>query len=61
MLKHTLLRSLKLENLVRGLPCWQHCTGRCAGRRNQIKPKSEVTYQYYNHRLGFAFHFYVLE
>ncbi|KAG8486200.1 hypothetical protein CXB51_019501 [Gossypium anomalum] len=32
-----------------GLPCWQHCTGRCAGRLNQIKPKSEVAYHYYNH------------
>ncbi|MBA0606717.1 hypothetical protein Godav_019142 [Gossypium davidsonii] len=31
------------------------------GRRHQIKPKSEVTYHYYNHELGFAFHFYVLE
>ncbi|KAG8483176.1 hypothetical protein CXB51_022166 [Gossypium anomalum] len=31
----------QLANLVGGLPCWQHCTGRCAGRRNQIKLKSE--------------------
>ncbi|KAH1097914.1 hypothetical protein J1N35_014835 [Gossypium stocksii] len=44
-----------------GLPCWQHCTGRCAGRQNQIKPKSEVTYHYYNHGFSFAFYFYVIE
>ncbi|MBA0617168.1 hypothetical protein Godav_026641, partial [Gossypium davidsonii] len=35
-----------------GLPCWQHCTERCAGQRHQIKPKSDVAYHYYNHRLG---------
>ncbi|MBA0635172.1 hypothetical protein Godav_022292 [Gossypium davidsonii] len=28
-------------NLVGGLPCWKNCTRRCAGRRHQIKPKSE--------------------
>ncbi|KAG8491259.1 hypothetical protein CXB51_014433 [Gossypium anomalum] len=55
------VRTHRLTNLVRGLPCWQHCTGRCAGRRDQIKPKSEVAYHYYNHGLDFAFHFYVLE
>ncbi|MBA0724934.1 hypothetical protein Golax_021573, partial [Gossypium laxum] len=51
----------QLVNLVGGLPCWQHCTGRCTGQRHQIKPKSYVAYHYYNHGLGFAFHFYVLE
>ncbi|KAG8496856.1 hypothetical protein CXB51_008030 [Gossypium anomalum] len=40
---------------------WQHCTGRCAGRRDRIKPKSEYAYHYCNHGHGFAFHFYVLE
>ncbi|MFQ6648436.1 hypothetical protein Gotur_021230 [Gossypium turneri] len=44
-----------------GLLCWQHCIERCARRRHQIKPKSEVAYHYYNHGLGFAFHFYVIE
>ncbi|KAG8480860.1 hypothetical protein CXB51_025489 [Gossypium anomalum] len=39
----------------------QHCTGRCAGRRDRIKPKSEDAYHYCNHGHGFAFHFYVLE
>ncbi|KAH1046855.1 hypothetical protein J1N35_037639, partial [Gossypium stocksii] len=50
-----------LANLVGGLPCWQHCTGRYVGRWHQIKPKSEVAYHYYNHGLSFTFHFYVLE
>ncbi|KAG8493634.1 hypothetical protein CXB51_011039 [Gossypium anomalum] len=40
---------------------WQHCTGRCARRRDRIKPKLEDAYHYYNHGHGFAFHFYVLE
>ncbi|MFQ6628995.1 hypothetical protein Gotur_007297 [Gossypium turneri] len=43
------------------MSCWQHCTERCAERWPQIMPKSEVTYHYYNHGLGFAFHFYVLD
>ncbi|KAG8474193.1 hypothetical protein CXB51_034151 [Gossypium anomalum] len=51
----------QLANLVESLSCWQYCTGRCARRRHQIKPKLEVAYQYYNHGLGFAFHFYVIE
>ncbi|KAG8477259.1 hypothetical protein CXB51_030475 [Gossypium anomalum] len=51
----------QLVNLVRGLPCWQHCTGRCAGLRDRIKRKSKVAYHYCNHGHGFAFHFYVLE
>ncbi|KAG8487026.1 hypothetical protein CXB51_020704 [Gossypium anomalum] len=29
----------QLANLVGGLPCWQHCSERCAGRRHQIKKK----------------------
>ncbi|MBA0785200.1 hypothetical protein Gotri_027445 [Gossypium trilobum] len=61
MLGHTSLRSLELANLAGGLSRWQHCTGRCAGQQNQIKKKLEVAYHYYNHGLGFAFHFYVLE
>ncbi|KAK5817784.1 hypothetical protein PVK06_022712 [Gossypium arboreum] len=39
----------QLVNLVGGLPCWQHCTGRCAGLRDRIKRKSEVAYHYCNH------------
>ncbi|KAG8493596.1 hypothetical protein CXB51_011785 [Gossypium anomalum] len=37
------------------------CIGRRAGRRHQIKQKLEVAYHYYNHGLGFAFPFYVIE
>ncbi|KAG8501453.1 hypothetical protein CXB51_003792 [Gossypium anomalum] len=51
----------QLANLVGGLSCCRHCTGRRVRRRNQIKLKSEVASHYYNHGLGFTFHFYVLE
>ncbi|KAH1122864.1 hypothetical protein J1N35_006024 [Gossypium stocksii] len=44
-------------NFAEGLPCWQDYTRRCAGRRYQIKPKSEVAYHYSNHRHGIGFHF----
>ncbi|MFQ6649814.1 hypothetical protein Gotur_022092 [Gossypium turneri] len=47
----------QLANSIGGLTCCRHC----AGRQNQIKPKSEVAYHYYNHELSFVFHFYVLE
>ncbi|MBA0726520.1 hypothetical protein Golax_002343 [Gossypium laxum] len=35
--------------------------GEMCGRKNQIKPKSEVAYHYYNHGLDFPFYFYILE
>ncbi|KAK5770878.1 hypothetical protein PVK06_047035 [Gossypium arboreum] len=37
----------QLVNLVGGLPCWQHYTGRCAGIRDRIKRKSEFQWTPY--------------